>query len=271
MKVIKNINNNVAICLDSNGLDVVVFAKGIGFKKPPYEIDVSEIQRSFYDVNPSYIEMMANADEDIINIATEIKRYSDEMNIVTSSNLLFSLIDHITFAIQRSQEGVFFNLLLSNDISHLYPNEMKIGKYAVDLIYKVKKIRLPKEEAAYIAMNIINSEREVSNKQASEEKMINDIVKIIEDESNITIDRESVSYSRFESHMRYLLKVRKVKEEDSLYPDLLETVKNNYKEDFDCALKVRDCLKASGFGPFSNDDVLFLTIHINKLRTRYLK
>ena len=39
MKVIKNINNNVAICVDDNGHEVVAMGKGIGFSKPPYEVE----------------------------------------------------------------------------------------------------------------------------------------------------------------------------------------------------------------------------------------
>ena len=45
MKVIKNINNNVAICVDDNGHEVVAMGKGIGFSKPPYEVDLSKITK----------------------------------------------------------------------------------------------------------------------------------------------------------------------------------------------------------------------------------
>ena len=58
MKVIKNINNNVAICEDSAGNEVVAFSKGIGFKKPPYEIDIKDIDRTFYHVNNHYLDLM---------------------------------------------------------------------------------------------------------------------------------------------------------------------------------------------------------------------
>ena len=37
MKVIKNINNNISLCLDSRNNEVVAFGKGIGIPKPPYE------------------------------------------------------------------------------------------------------------------------------------------------------------------------------------------------------------------------------------------
>lgn len=38
MKVVKCINNNVAICLDDDNNELVAFGKGIGFKKPPHII-----------------------------------------------------------------------------------------------------------------------------------------------------------------------------------------------------------------------------------------
>ena len=43
MKVIKNINNNISLCLDSRNNEVVAFGKGIGFTKPPYDVPLSKI------------------------------------------------------------------------------------------------------------------------------------------------------------------------------------------------------------------------------------
>ena len=50
MRVIRNINNNVALCLDGNGNEVVAFGKGIGFKKPPYDIELNQIQRTYWEL-----------------------------------------------------------------------------------------------------------------------------------------------------------------------------------------------------------------------------
>ena len=38
MKVIKKINNNVAVCIDNDGHELIAFGKGIGFPKIPYEL-----------------------------------------------------------------------------------------------------------------------------------------------------------------------------------------------------------------------------------------
>ena len=49
MVVVKNINNNVSLCLDGNGKEVIVFGKGVGFLKPPSEVPLGKIERTFYN------------------------------------------------------------------------------------------------------------------------------------------------------------------------------------------------------------------------------
>ena len=60
MTVVKKINNNVAICRDGSQRELVAFGKGIGFPPTPYELtDLSKIDRTFYNVNSSYIPLLA--------------------------------------------------------------------------------------------------------------------------------------------------------------------------------------------------------------------
>lgn len=73
MRIIKKINNNVALAKDGTGKDVVVFGKGIGFPAMPYELtDLSRIQRTFYDVKDSYVELSASLPEDMVMLAADI-------------------------------------------------------------------------------------------------------------------------------------------------------------------------------------------------------
>lgn len=102
MKVIKNINNNVSICVDNSGKELIVFGKGLGFKKPPYEIELSEIERSYYDVDESYINMINEIPETIIKISDSIVNYAREkLKNPISSNIVFTLSDHINFYFQN--------------------------------------------------------------------------------------------------------------------------------------------------------------------------
>ncbi len=47
MQILKKITNIVAMGLDQNGTEVVVFGKGIGFETMPYSVtDLSKVDRS---------------------------------------------------------------------------------------------------------------------------------------------------------------------------------------------------------------------------------
>ena len=43
MKIIRNINNNVSLCKDSENVEVVIFGKGVGFLKVNEEVPLSNI------------------------------------------------------------------------------------------------------------------------------------------------------------------------------------------------------------------------------------
>ena len=52
MKVIKRINNNYAVALDENGKKLIIYGRGVGFPKAPYELSGNlEIQEKYYIVD----------------------------------------------------------------------------------------------------------------------------------------------------------------------------------------------------------------------------
>ena len=160
MQIIKNINNNFAIAIDGAGNRLIISGKGIGFGSVPRDLeDITRINRSYYDVDEAYISMINEIPEEIIDISNRI---IDKARMVIdnpiSSNIVFTLADHINFAIQRYKENMNIKLPIVHDIEYLFDTEMEIGEYALTLIRKTLKVFLPKEEAAYIALHIINAE-----------------------------------------------------------------------------------------------------------------
>ena len=157
MKVVKNIHNNISLCLDSKGNEVIAFGKGIGFMKPPYDIPVERIERTFYNINPMFIDMLSQIPEEIIQQSTEIIDYANKLlKTEFNENLIFTLADHITFSIRRYKENIQIDLPLSYEVKHMYPNEMQIGEFALQLIKQRLDIDLPKQEAALITLHVID-------------------------------------------------------------------------------------------------------------------
>ena len=112
MKVIKKINNNVAICVDNNNHELIAFGKGIGFPQMPYELtDLNKIDRTYYGVNQNYLGLLDEIPEDIFEISAKIVDYAKGkiMNEV-NSNITFTLADHINFAIQRYKKNMVIKM-----------------------------------------------------------------------------------------------------------------------------------------------------------------
>ena len=105
MIVIKNINNNVSLCLDSKKNEVIVFGKGVGFIKPPYTIPLHKIEKTFYNVSQEQIELINLIPDQILEVASQIVDYA---NVVLDnqfqSNVVFTLADHIHFFHQQARK-----------------------------------------------------------------------------------------------------------------------------------------------------------------------
>lgn len=76
MQITKKINNNDALGIDAKGKEVVLFGKGIGFPKIPYELkDLTLVSKMFYDVDSQYLPLLTEIDESIIHASSKIVDY----------------------------------------------------------------------------------------------------------------------------------------------------------------------------------------------------
>lgn len=272
MEVIKKINHNAAICIDSAGNEMIAIGTGIGFPPVPYTLDdLSKIQRTYYDINPVYLDLLNQIPEQIFSIAIDIvKVYGEQMDIILSSNLVFTLADHIQFAIERFSKGMIFENPLQYDIQHLYEKEFSIGIYATEIIYQKLNIRLPKAEAANIALHLLNSESVTIFKRLNQlDYVLPEIVEIIGKHFQIYIDKQSVNYSRFVTHFQYLMKrEQKSKQISSDNFRLFKAVKKEYPNTFEAVKKIDRYLEKELKFELSEEEQLYLVLHVNRLCSR---
>ena len=128
MKIIRNINNNVSLCKDSENVEVVIFGKGVGFLKVNEEVPLSKIERTFYNVNKNYLDVIASLPENVLEVSSKIIDMANiKLNTSYKSNVILSLADHINYAIQREQNNISIKLPLIYEIRYLYPKETEIG------------------------------------------------------------------------------------------------------------------------------------------------
>lgn len=272
MKVIKNINNNVAICLDSTGTQVVAFGKGIGFSSPPYDVDISKVQRTFYDIDPMYIQMIQNIPEEMIELSAYVIDFArSKVEYLMNSSIVFTLADHLAFAIKRYDQNLLIEMPIYYDVKSLYENEYEIGAYALKLIDKQYHIKLPKEEITGIALHLINAAAIIKDKEKEKnsKQVIDQIKKLIEEHFTMKISEDDFNYSRFVSHLQYLLKRgEQGKSITSENYKLYTSLKESFPDVYACAIKINEYLHSIYGFTFDEEELLYLMLHINRLCVR---
>lgn len=272
MKVIRKINNNAVICMDDNGNEVVAFGKGIGFPKIPYELnDLGKIERTFYGIDPRYLGLLTEIPSNVFDTAVKIVDYAaNHLDHEMNPNIVFTIADHINFAISRYRQGINIRPPYLGDLAYLHEREYAVGKKAVDYINQRHQVHLIKEEATSIALHFINAEVvEPDDLSRDPDTVIYEVSSLIEKDLNITIRKNGFNYSRFVTHLQYLLKRLENHEVvDSGNAELLPQLKENYPAVYACAGRVADYMKARYDQELSEEEIVYLMIHINRLVTR---
>lgn len=274
MIVIKKINNNVAICVDGNHRELIAFGKGIGFPQTPYELtDLRKIDRTFYDVNEQYISLLNDIPYEIIQFTARMMfEVQDDLSYDTNANLSLTLADHIAFAIERAQKGIYVRMPSVYELEINYPVEVEIGKKFVAAIKNEFQITLPKNEVQGIAMHLINARGLGSSGEKSGcyekhyEEILQQTTAIIERELGIRVQQDTFNYARFATHIQYLL--RRVYEQnyiDSSNVQMYQQLREEFQEISDCVDLICEYYKKTWSLDLSEEEKLYLIMHVNRV------
>lgn len=273
MMVVKKINNNVAICRDGSQRELVAFGKGIGFPPTPYELtDLSRIDRTFYNVNSKYIPLLADIPPEIVQFtADEMLAFQDELPYETSSNLVLTLADHIAFAIERADRGIYVQMPSVYEMEMNYPAEVRAGRRMVAALRKKLKIRLPKGEVQGIAMHLINARDKAldGTSPGLEEQyddILNRITAIMEEELGVRVRRDTFNFARFATHVQYLLKrVFEQTHIDSENLRMYQSMREEYPNISACVDQIAQSLKGGWSVELADEEKLYLILHVNRV------
>ncbi len=272
MKAIRRINNNVAVCVDSAGMEVIAMGKGVGFGDLPRELSLSEVERTFYEVDDNVISGMSGVSPEVFALAVKVAdRARQELDDEFGPNLAFTLADHIEFAIRRSKEGIRVRMPLACDVEQSCMGEYRIARQTLRTIERELGYRLPEEEAAGIALNLVNArmapkEGKTSEEAQRDEEMLEDVTEIVENEFDVVIDRKSFAYSRYATHVMYLFdRLRKGKCLDTAVSGFLSNAQEQYPQGAACVEKIAEHIEASWDTPLSRDERLYLLMHVSRI------
>ena len=211
MKVFKSINNNIVSAFDNSGREVVVIGKGVGYKvSKGDEIATDKIDKVFVMSNSDNTERLK---ELLASLPTEYIQITDEILDFAKKNLgkkinegaYFTLADHINFAVIRQKQGMQFHNILLREVRFFYPQEYGVGIYALKLMKERFGIDMPEDEAASIALHILNAEQDSTIGEAFHiVKLLDFLVETIEKIIDFKLDLDSYNVERFVTHLKFL-------------------------------------------------------------------
>lgn len=276
MRIKKVLNNNAVTVMDNNK-EIVVMGLGIAFKKRTgEELDEDKIERIFTLCNEEISEKLKKLVSKIpikyVNICEEIKEYAeDKLGKKLNENIYLTLTDHISFAVLRYNRGMNLKNPMFWEIKRFYREEYSIGLKALEIIKERLDVDLIEDEAASIALHIVNSQlnEEVPN-LVDITNIIQDILNIIKYYFNIDFDEESLSYSRLVTHLKFfaqriLERKQSVDDEEDLYG----IVKTKYPEAYKCCEKIDMYIYKKFDFKLTYEEMTYLIIHIQRVTNRH--
>ena len=275
MKIDKSINNNIVSALDADGKEVIVMGRGLGFgMKAGREIPQAKIEKIFrLDSQNSmdrFKELLSNLPLEHIQVSSEIISYAKTvLNRSLNQNIYITLTDHINFAVERFRQKIRFSNPLLNEIRAFYKEEYLIGEYAVALIERRVGVRLPVDEAGFIALHVVTAEYNTAMRETIDiTNLIQKVVKIVTEYFGMSLDETSLNYQRFVTHLRFLAQ-RIVAGEllDSGNPEFNRLISEMYPEEYECSLKLREYIKDAYSHDVTEEETAYLAVHIRRIRT----
>lgn len=276
MKVEKVINNNIVRSLDDQNNEVLVMGSGLGFKKKPGDpVDSAKIEKVYQLKDPRQIKslenVLASIPLEVIQTVNDIVDYGAlSMGIKLKDSVVIALADHVNFAVERTRQGISIPNALRNEIQSFYPGEYAAGREALRIIEKRLGIHMAEDEAGFIALHFVNAAAEgqsmADTRQMTE--MIQNILQVLKYRCHLELNTASLAYERFITHLKYFsrrLFSLSANEDSTVDAGLYQMIKTQYKEAYLHVLRVGSMIAAQYGKHLSNDEMVYLTIHVNRL------
>jgi len=272
----KVLNNNVVISVDGLGRERVLMGRGLGFQlKPEDPIDYTKVEKTFVldaGLDRAHIQAVLSATsyEVVEAVAEGVEAAERSLGRDLGRHIIVAVMDHIGFVLERLQRGVRIPTASMPELRVLYPDEFRAATEMADLIADRLSVQLPAEEAVFLTTHLLNATRDEPNGTAALLfRRVQHVVSTVEAYFGITLDTASADYARFILHVKFLLQRLVTKTmlrggDTSFYDFAVQ----RYPQAFACATAVRDYVRASTGSELTDEEMLYLIVHIERLTQR---
>ncbi|MGE0969444.1 BglG family transcription antiterminator LicT [Klebsiella sp. WOUb02] len=279
MQIAKILNNNVVTVMDEHQNESVVMGRGLGFKKHAGDTLDETLIEKIFELKSG--ELMSRLSELLAEIPVEVVATADRIIALAKERLpgklqnsiYISLTDHCHFAIERHKEGMEISNVLLIEIKRLYQKEFAVGLEALDIIEQRLFVRLPEDEAGFIALHLVNAQLGGGMPDIMHiTKIMQEILNIVRRFLKIDYDEQALSYHRFVTHLKFF--AQRLMGNKTVFSDdesLHDVVKVKYVLAYQCAEKIQQYINQKYNYMLTKEELMFLAIHIERVRTEILE
>ncbi|MED3780109.1 PRD domain-containing protein [Heyndrickxia sporothermodurans] len=273
MKILKILNNNAVVVRDGQE-EKIAIGTGIAYgKKKNDVVNQQKIEKLFVMKENEKLQQLLNRiPEEHFIISEKIITYAEEyIGSKLNEHIHIALTDHLSFAIEREQEGIHLKNKLLHEIKILYKQEYEIGIWALRYIKEKCNIELPIDEAAYIALHIHTMKDQGSDMRQTviQTTIIRDIVQTITEFLKIHIHEDDISYHRLITHLRFALTRMNQNELHTMDNEMIEMIKKKFPLSYQCATEVAKNILSSYRITLPEHELGYITLHIERLRKQW--
>ena len=272
-RITKILNHNSFMGIESkNDQECLIMGKGVAFgKKVGQTVSITGDARVY-----SLKELTDRGEaRDIIKsvsplcleLANEVLNQAEKEFGKVDRSILFTMADHLDFAVRRIQNGEQISNPLTDDIRIMFYKEYKVAGCIRDLLKEKLGIRIDEHEIGYIALHVHAAIVDENVSQAMEiARTVRECICMVEEETGKSIDVMSLSYNRLMNHVRYM--VARAIHGEKLKMSLNDYMSVKFPGPYMTAEKICRKMEKSLKLPIPDIEIGYLAMHLERMMDR---
>ena len=272
-RITKILNHNSFMGIESkNNQECLIMGKGVAFgKKVGQTVAVTEDARVYslkeLTDRGEAKEIIKSVSPLCLELANEVLNQAEEEFGKVDRSILFTMADHLDFAVRRIQNGEQISNPLTDDIRIMFYKEYKVAGCIRDLLKEKLGIRIDEHEIGYIALHVHAAIVDENVSQAMEiARTVRECICMVEEETGKSIDVMSLSYNRLMNHVRYM--VARAIHGEKLKMSLNDYMSVKFPGPYMTAEKICRKMEKSLKLPIPDIEIGYLAMHLERMMDR---
>ena len=272
-RITKILNHNSFMGIESkNDQECLIMGKGVAFgKKVGQTVSVTGDARVYslkeLTDRGEAKEIIKSVSPLCLELANEVLDQAEEEFGKVDRSILFTMADHLDFAVRRIQNGEQISNPLTDDIRIMFYKEYKVAGCIRDLLKEKLGIRIDEHEIGYIALHVHAAIVDENVSQAMEiARTVRECICMVEEETGKSTDVMSLSYNRLMNHVRYM--VARAIHGEKLKMSLNDYMSVKFPGPYMTAEKICRKMEKSLKLPIPDIEIGYLAMHLERMMDR---